>query len=105
MKKNPGSQPLLHSDRGFQYTSHKYQKLSRKYQFSKNMSRVSRCLDNQPIERFWGTFKEEKFYRESYSDFNQVKYSVSCYIRYYNNCRYAESLNELSPNEFRKQAA
>lgn len=105
MKKNPGSQPLLHSDRGFQYTSHMYQKLSRKYQFSKSMSRVSRCLDNQPIERFWGTFKEEKFYRESYSDFNQLKYSVSSYIRYYNNYRYSKSLNELSPNEFRKQVA
>lgn len=82
-----------------------YQKLSRKYQFSKRMSRVSRCLDNQPIERFWGTFKEEKFYQESYSDFNQLKYSVSSYIRYYNNYRYSESLNELSPNEFRKQVA
>ncbi|MGO2963442.1 MAG: IS3 family transposase [Carnobacterium maltaromaticum] len=69
------------------------------------MSRVSRCLDNQPIERFWGTFKEEKFYQESYSDFNQLKYSVSSYIRYYNNYRYSESLNELSPNEFRKQVA
>lgn len=100
MKKNPGSQLLLHSDCGFQYT-HMYQKLSRKYQFSKSMSRVSHCLENQPIERFWGTFKEEKFYRESYSDFNQLKYL----IRYYNNYRYSELLNELSPNEFRKQAA
>lgn len=105
MKKNPGSQPLLHSDRGFQYTSHMYQKLSRKYQFSTSMSRVSRCLDNQPIERFWRNFNEEKFYREIYSDFNQLKYSVSSYIRYYNNYHYSESLNELSPNEFRKRAA
>lgn len=90
MKQNLRSQPLLHSDRGFQYPSHIYQKLSRKYQFSKSMSRVSRCLDNQPIERFWRTFKEEKFYLESYSDFNQLKYSVRSYIHYYNNYRYSE---------------
>ncbi|QCA28847.1 IS3 family transposase [Vagococcus xieshaowenii] len=104
-KKNPGAKALLHSDRGFQYTSHMYQQLSEKYQFAKSMSRVSRCLDNQPIERFWGTFKEEKFYRESYLDFKQLKRSVSGYIRYYNNYRYSEGLNELAPNEFRKQVA
>lgn len=67
------------------------------------MSLVSRCLDNQPTERFWGTFKEKKFYRESYSNFNQLKRSVSSYMRYYNNNRYSEALNELSPNEFRKR--
>ncbi|MDR5567213.1 IS3 family transposase [Paenibacillus larvae] len=54
--------PLLHSDRGFQYTSHEYSLLQLKYGFTKSMSRVSRCLDNQPIERFWGTFKAESFY-------------------------------------------
>lgn len=69
------------------------------------MSRVGRCLDNQPIEHFGGTFKEEKFYQESYKNFEDLKKSVRSYMRYYNNYRYSEALNELSPNEFRKQAA
>ncbi|WP_106769303.1 IS3 family transposase [Paenibacillus faecalis] len=30
---------------------------------------------------------------------------VRNYIRYYNNDRYTERLNGLSPNEYRKQAA
>ncbi|MDG0874810.1 DDE-type integrase/transposase/recombinase [Paenibacillus thiaminolyticus] len=51
-KKNPGVTPLLQSDRGFQYTSHEYNRLHIKYGFMKSMSRVSHCLDNQPIERF-----------------------------------------------------
>jgi putative transposase len=59
--KNPGVSPLLQSDRGFQYTSHEYNCLQLKYGFMKSMSRVSRCLDNQPIERFWGTFKSESY--------------------------------------------
>jgi Transposase and inactivated derivatives len=105
MRKNRGAQPLLHSDRGFQYTSHDYKKLEEKYHFTKSMSRVGRCLDNQPIEHFWGTFKEEKYKQESYSKFEELQLAVRSYMRYYNNYRYSESLNELSPHEFRKQAA
>lgn len=105
MDKNSGVRPLLHSDRGFQYTSYDYKKLETTYKFTKSMSRVGRCLDNQPIEHFWGTFKEEKFYQESYQNFEDLKKSVNEYMRYYNNYRYSEALNELSPNEFRKQAA
>ena len=51
MRKSPGARPLLHSDRGFQYTSYDYKALEAKYQFTKSMSRVGRCLDNQPIEQ------------------------------------------------------
>ncbi|STD25502.1 IS3 family transposase [Enterococcus mundtii] len=105
MDKNSGVRPLLHSDRGFQYTSYDYKKLETTYKFTKSMSRVGRCLDNQPIEHFWGTFKEEKFYQESYQNFEDLKKSVGEYMQYYNNYRYSEALNELSPNEFRKQAA
>jgi len=105
MDKISGVRPLLHSDRGFQYTSYDYKKLETTYKFTKSMSRVGRCLDNQPIEHFWGTFKEEKFYQESYQNFEDLKKSVGEYMRYYNNYRYSEALNELSPNEFRKQAA
>jgi len=105
MDKNSGVRPLLHSDRGFQYTSYDYKKLETTYKFTKSMSRVGRCLDNQPIEHFWGTFKEEKFYQESYQNFEDLKKSVGEYMRYYNNYRYSEALDELSPNEFRKQAA
>ncbi len=65
MRKNPGVRPLLHSDHGFQYTSYDYKALQVNYKFTKSMSRVGRCLDNQPIEHFWGTFKEEKFYQEA----------------------------------------
>ncbi|MGO0059935.1 IS3 family transposase [Brevibacillus fluminis] len=104
-RKNPGVTPLLHSDRGFQYTSHEYNRLMNKYCFSKSMSRVSRCLDNQPVERFWGTFKSESFYLAKHDTYEDVLHNVSRYIRYYNNYRYTERLNGLSPNEYRKQAA
>lgn len=105
MKKNPKARPIIQSDRGYQYTSHEYKRLSEKYHFTKSMSRVGRCLDNQSIERFWGTYKAESFYIKKLNDYESVFNDVSRYIRYYNNYRYVESLNRYSPNEYRKMAA
>ena len=103
-KRNSNATPLLHSDRGFQYTSLEYKQLQKRYKFTKSMSRVSRCLDNQPIERFWGTFKAESFYLEKYDTYDSLLRSVRTYIHYYNNFRYTERLNGLSPNEYRRAA-
>ena len=103
-EKNPGVTPLIHSDRGFQYTSHEYNRLQEKYGFMKSMSRVSRCLDNQPIERFWGTYKSESYYLTKYDTYEDVLKDVNEYIRYYNNYRYSERLDGLSPNEYRRAA-
>lgn len=99
-----GITPLLHSDRGFQYTSHEYNRLKVKYGFTKSMSRVSRCLDNQPIERFWGTYKAESFYLKKCDTYEEVLKDVKNYIQYYNNHRYTERLNGLSPLEYRRTA-
>jgi len=103
-EKNPGVIPLIQSDRGFQYTSHEYNRLHVKYGFRKSMSRVSRCLDNQPIERFWGTYKSESYYLTKYDTYENVLKDVSEYILYYNNYRYTERLGGLSPNEYRQAA-
>jgi len=103
-EKNPGVTPILQSDRGFQYTSHEYNRLHLKYGFMKSMSRVSRCLDNQPIERFWGTYKSESYYLAKHDTFEDVLNDVNRYIRYYNNYRYTECLDGLSPNEYRRAA-
>ncbi|WP_159102638.1 DDE-type integrase/transposase/recombinase, partial [Listeria cornellensis] len=54
MKRNPKVKPMIHSDRGFQYTSHAYRDLKNKFGFKVSMSRVAKCLDNQPIESFLG---------------------------------------------------
>jgi len=103
-RKNPGVSPLLQSDRGFQYTSHAYNDLQTELGFKKSMSRVSRCLDNQPIERFWGTYKSESHYLTTHDTYDDVLNAVREYIRYYNNYRYTERLGGLSPNEYRRAA-
>ncbi|WP_142386347.1 IS3 family transposase, partial [Streptococcus thermophilus] len=44
-KANPEATPLIHSDRGSQYTSKDYYRLTTKYQMIRSMSRVGKCID------------------------------------------------------------
>lgn len=69
------------------------------------MSRVGRCIDNGPIEAFWGTLKVEKYYLHKYESFEALKHAIDTYIKFYNKERYQETLNGLSPLEYRAQAA
>ncbi|MGO0062362.1 transposase [Brevibacillus fluminis] len=95
---------MLHSDRGFQYTSLRFKKLFGK-EVNQSMSRVGRCNDNGPMEAFWGALKCERYYLRTYSTFKELKKDIEDYIRFYNNERLQEKLNSLSPIEFRTKAA
>lgn len=101
----PKSRPMLHSDRGFQYTSFRFKKLLDDNQMTQSMSRVGRCIDNGPMESFWGTLKCEKYYLHRYSTFDELKRDIDQYIYFYNNERLQAKLNGLSPIEFRAKAA
>jgi putative transposase len=100
----PGSTPMLHSDRGFQYTSLRF-KRHFAGKLTRSMSRVGRCIDNGPMEAFWGTLKSEKYYLHSYSTFQQLQKDIDEYIRFYNYERLQAKLNGLSPMEFRTKTA
>ena len=97
--------PLLHSDRGYQYTSKEFKRIMEKAKLTHSMSRVGRCIDNGPIEAFWGTLKVEKYYLHKFETYEELKHAIDTYIQFYNNERYQETLNGLSPLEYRSQAA
>ena len=59
---NPNAHPLFHSDRGFQYTSRTFHKKLLDAGMTQSMSRVGRCIDNGPMEGFWGILKRECYY-------------------------------------------
>lgn len=104
MKAAPRSKPMLHSDRGFQYTSLKFKKILKKGMVQ-SMSRVGRCIDNGPMESFWGTLKCEKYYLKKYSTFEELERDIKAYIHFYNYERLQAKLNGLSPMEFRTKTA
>ena len=59
VKANPDAHPLFHSDRGFQYTSKSFHDKLIAANMRQSMSRVGRCIDNGPMEGFWGIHKSE----------------------------------------------
>ena len=104
IKKNPDAKPMFHSDRGFQYTNKVFQKKLTSRSMTVSMSRVGRCIDNGPMESFWGTLKSEMYYLNQFHDINQLKEAINQYIVFYNEQRYQEKLKGLTPIEYRNQA-
>ena len=100
MKSNHGCHPLCHSDRGFQYTSYDFRQRMEKYQMTQSMSRVGKCIDNAPIEGFWGMLKREVYYGRTFNNREELVRTIKDYIRYYNNGRIQRKLNRLTPMEF-----
>lgn len=105
LKAVPTSKALIHSDRGFQYTSRHFKKMVDKATMRQSMSRVGRCIENGPMESFWGTLKCEKYYLHKYQTFEQLKSDIEDYIHFYNYERLQKKLNGLSPIEFRTKTA
>lgn len=104
LKYNPEACPLFHSDRGFQYTSKVFRVKLDQAACIQSMSRVSRCIDNGPMEGFWGTLKSEMYYLKKFRTYEELEQAIDEYIHFYNHERYQAKLNGLAPNEFRNQA-
>ncbi len=79
-KVNTEATPLIHSDRGSQYTSKDYYRLTTKYQMTRSMSRVGKCIDNAPIESFFGHFKTECYDLKKYKTFEELVSDIDAYI-------------------------
>ena len=58
----PNAKPIFHSDRGFQYTNKVFHQKLVDAGMIQSMSRVGRCLDNAPMEGWWGILKSEMYY-------------------------------------------
>jgi len=64
-KQYPDAKPIFHSDRGFQYTTKTFKKKLDDAAMTQSMSRVAKCIDNGPMEAFWGMLKSEMYVFES----------------------------------------
>jgi len=95
------AKPILHSDRGFQYTSRVFKSKLDKAGMIQSMSRVARCIDNGPMEGFWGILKSEMYYLYKFDDYENLKNSIEEYIDYYNTKRYQKRLGCMTPLEYR----
>lgn len=97
---------ILTSDQGWQYQMQEYHIALEEKGIIQSMSRKGNCLDNSPMENFFGKMKNEMFYGYEYT-FNtleELKKEMEEYISYYNNQRITEKLKGLTPVEYRNQS-
>ncbi len=100
LQANPGAKPIFHSDRGFQYTSKQFKFKLDKAGMIQSMSRVGKCIDNGPMEGFWGTLKSEMFYGIKWDNENELRKAIIKYINFYNNERLQANLKGMTPLEY-----
>jgi len=98
---NTTAKPIFHSDRGFQYTSRIFKCKLDKINAVQSMSRVNRCIDNGPMEGFWGTLKAEMYYLRKFNTYEELEQAIDEYIEFYNTKRLQKKLKGMTPIEYR----
>ncbi len=71
-KKRAAAELQLHSDQGFQYTSHAYFQLTKQYGITPSMSRRGNPYDNAMAENFFSILKTECIYRRKPATFSEA---------------------------------
>ena len=92
----------LHSDQGFQYTSHGYFKLTQYYNITPSMSSKGNPYDNAMAENFFSILKTECIHRVKLKTYEEARLLIGEYIRFYN-CERIQTKTKLTPLEKRSQ--
>ena len=104
MKNNPAilslENILFHSDQGFHYTNPLYINSIKEMNMIQSMSRKGNCIDNAPMESFFGHFKDDVDYKNC-KTYEELKTLVDEYMNYYNNERYQWGIQKMTPVEYR----
>ena len=93
---------IFHSDQGWAYQIKQYTSKLEAEGITQSMSRKGNCLDNSPMENFFGILKQEIYYGKKFYSYEELKETIEEYIEYYNKDRIKEKLGYLSPIEYRK---
>lgn len=75
---------MVHTDRGYQYTSRSFKQFVENKKLEQSMSRAGKCIDNGPMEIFLGMIKVEMYYRKHYKTFEDLETDSKRYNMFYN---------------------
>lgn len=96
---------IFHSDQGWAYQIKQYTSRLEAEGITQSVSRKGNCLDNSPMENFFGILKQEIYYGKKFYSYEELKEVIEEYIDYYNKDRIKEKLGYLSPIEYREKNA
>lgn len=95
----------IHSDQGFHYQHSTWTKKLEKMNIRQSMSRKGNCLDNSPMENFFGILKQEMYYGVEFKSYDELVSEIEKYIKWYNEDRIKTKLNGMSPVMYRLHSA
>ena len=104
IKTNPNAKPIFHSDRGMNYTSQTFQFRVIKQGMTPSLSRKGHCIDNGPMEGFWGIIKAEMYSIKTFDTEADLKAAIEEYIYFYNHKRFQDRFETRTPIEVRTAA-
>lgn len=96
---------IIHSDQGFHYQHSTWTKKLEKMNIKQSMSRKGNCLDNSPMENFFGILKQEMYYGVEFKSYDELVNEIERYIKWYNEDRIKTKLNGMSPVMYRLHSA
>lgn len=91
---------MIHSDQGFHYTNTQYIAAVKALGMAQSMSGKGNCIDNAPIESFFGHMKDELDY-QSCTSLEELRSHIDTYMQYYNHKRKQWTKNKMAPIEYR----
>ena len=91
---------LIHSDQGFHYTNPVYIDMVSDLTMAQSMSRKGACIDNAPIESFFGHLKDEVEFKTC-KTFTEVHEMIETYMEYYNCERRQWDKQKMTPIQYR----
>ena len=104
-KKYPDLEGLIfHSDQGWQYQMKPYQNWLKDKGILQSFSRKGNCMDNSPMENFFGIMKNEMYYDYEFTSLEELRKAMEEYIIYYNTERINIKRKGLPPLAYRQQS-
>ena len=91
---------IIHSDQGVHYTSNHYKDKIIELGLKGSMSARGRCVDNAPVETFFGHLKDEISLKKI-KDYQELIEKIDNYIYDYNHHRPQWTLKKMTPINYR----
>lgn len=92
---------MIHSDQGFHFTHISYRTKLKKNGITQSMSNKGNCIDNAPIESFFGHLKDLLELNDC-KNIKDIEKEVTKQINYYNYRRPQLGIKKMPPNEYRR---
>jgi putative transposase len=100
-RRSPTGTVVVHSDRGGQFRSHRYQRTLRAHGLVGSMGRVSSAGDNAAMESFFSLLQKNVLNRQSWTTRDELRLAIINWIeKTYHQRRRQRALGKLTPVEY-----